>query len=270
MSLNKQPAQNNGKSQQSTKRKPTKILPTDRITFARQLDLLRAWAAASGPNAKPVTNKDAADIVKMVENTVTLANPFFVDTGFLRKSDAGFVPAPEVFSLGRAHEWSPDTSAQKLAPIVAASWFAQALMPKLSYGAVEETAATSLLADAANAGPEYRKPLKVLIDYLEAAGLAQRDGSMLKAVRGATIPPPAAPAEPDKPISTMEPEKAPAKPLVSTAYAQPTEGVVQFHVSVRVDMSEFAGWQADRIATFFSGIAQVLAAKGTIEKGSTD
>ena len=41
---------------------------------------------------------------------------------------------------------------------------------------------------------------------------------------------------------------------------------MQFHVSVRVDMKEFSGWQPDRIAAFFGGIAQVLAAKGTVEK----
>jgi hypothetical protein len=41
---------------------------------------------------------------------------------------------------------------------------------------------------------------------------------------------------------------------------------VQFHVSVKVDMAEFAGWSADRITAFFGGIAQVLAAKGTLEK----
>ena len=33
--------------------------------------------------------------------------------------------------------------------------------------------------------------------------------------------------------------------------------MVQFDVSVRVDMKEFAGWKPDRIAAFFSGIAQV-------------
>jgi len=53
---------------------------------------------------------------------------------------------------------------------------------------------------------------------------------------------------------------------VTTAFATPTEGVVQFHVAVPVDMKEFAGWSPDRITAFFSGIAQVLAAKRTIEK----
>ena len=51
-----------------------------------------------------------------------------------------------------------------------------------------------------------------------------------------------------------------------TTFSQPTEGTVQFHVSVKVDMAEFAGWEPARITSFFGGIAQVLAAKGAIEK----
>jgi hypothetical protein len=53
---------------------------------------------------------------------------------------------------------------------------------------------------------------------------------------------------------------------VVTSFAAPTEGIVQFHVSVRVDMGEFKGWAPERIAAFFGGIAQVLAAKGKVEE----
>ena len=41
---------------------------------------------------------------------------------------------------------------------------------------------------------------------------------------------------------------------------------MQFNVSVKVNMQEFAGWQAERVTAFFNGIAQVLAAKGALEK----
>ena len=48
-------------------------------------------------------------------------------------------------------------------------------------------------------------------------------------------------------------------------FHQQPEGLVQFAVSVRVDMSELSTWSPDRIAAFFGGIAQVLAAKGKVE-----
>jgi hypothetical protein len=51
-------------------------------------------------------------------------------------------------------------------------------------------------------------------------------------------------------------------------FTQPTEGVVQFHISVKVEMAEFSNWKPDRIAAFFGGIAQVLAAKAAVEKNA--
>jgi hypothetical protein len=61
-----------------------------------------------------------------------------------------------------------------------------------------------------------------------------------------------------------------SKGAVSTAFVQPTEGVVQFHVSVKVDMNEFASWRPDRITAFFGGIAAVLRAKGKVEEDASD
>src|ERR1017187_7723045 len=68
---------------------------------------------------------------------------------------------------------------------------------------------------------------------------------------------------------TDPPNPAPNKTGVSTAFLQSTEGLVQFHVSVKVNMNEFKGWEGDRIQAFFSGIAQVLAAKEKIEESAT-
>jgi hypothetical protein len=35
---------------------------------------------------------------------------------------------------------------------------------------------------------------------------------------------------------------------------------------VKVNAQDFAGWSPDRITAFFGGIAQVLAAKGALER----
>lgn len=87
-----------------------------------------------------------------------------------------------------------------------------------------------------------------------------RDGSLIKLVKAGPLPP-------EKPPEslTAETKDRPPKPP-PPIFPSPTEGVVQFHVSVKVDMKEFAGWEADRITAFFNGIAQVLAAKSAIEK----
>jgi hypothetical protein len=249
------------------KSKPTKSLPTERITFAKQLSLLRAYAVASGAAGKVATNKEAADIVEMVESTTSMANAFFVDVGFLQRADGGFLPAQEVVGFARAFEWNPETASHKLQPLIARAWFSEALVPKLSFRTLTEDQAIADLADAAAAGPDYKVQLRLLLDYMEAAGMVQRDGNMVKMIKTAAsplVPPSDKPATGDTGKESVTP-----KGSVSTLFAQPTEGVVQFHVSVKVDMKEFAGWEPGRITAFFGGIAQVLAAKGAIEKGAS-
>lgn len=246
--------------------RPNKFLPTNRITFPRQLDLLRAWAAVSGPSGRPVSNKEVADVVGMKPKTTSLANAFFVQTGFLKKTDAGFTPAQEVLSFSRAHEWNPKTSSEKLGSLVMGSWFAKALRPRLGYGSISKKEALQTLAEACHAGPRFESRLVFLLDYLEAAGLASRKGDQLSAAKSANGDPPESPvvevAAPEE-----KPEPASERAPLTTSFTQSTkEGTVQFHVGVKVDMTEFKGWSADRITAFFGGIAQVLAAKSGIEE----
>jgi hypothetical protein len=242
--------------------RPTKYLPTDRIGFARQLDLLRAWASASGPSGKPVLQKDVASIVDMSASTPSLAVPFFIENGFLTRGDAGYTPAPDVVAFSRAYEWNPEASSHKLRPLLTETWFCRALMPKLGFGPLSEEEAIQRLAEACAAATKYRPQLRILLDYLQAGGIVQIEGGV---VRKAGI---ASSSEPERPApapAAIEQRESP-KAAVTTSFIQPTEGVVQFHVSVKVDMTEFAGWRPERIAAFFGGIASVLAAKSQVEK----
>lgn len=258
------------KPEGGAKNRPIKTLPTDRIQFEKQLDLLRAYAAVSGPSRKAVTNKDVAAVVGMVASTVSISNKFFSEMGFLSQAaDGGYVPTADVVSYARAYEWKPDTASHKLAPTVLGTWFAQKVVPKLRFRPMPEEEAIADLADEAHAGPSYASQLRVLLDYLEAAGIVTTDDA------GQLRLGPAANATVSEPTATTagaaEPPKEPAAKAaaVATGFAAPTEGVVQFHVSVKVDMAEFEGWEAERIASFFSGIAQVLAAKSKIEEGAS-
>src|ERR1700736_6281143 len=84
--------------------KPTQTLPTERVAASKQLDVLRAYAIASGPSSKPVQVNDAAAIVKMAPSTVSIRSAFFKDVGFLVKTAEGrFVPAPAVVDFNRAY-----------------------------------------------------------------------------------------------------------------------------------------------------------------------
>lgn len=258
---NDSPAEKEKTKEKTRKSKPAKPLPTERLTVAKQLDILRAYAVASGPNSKAVTNDDIAGIVKIHPNTISLGNTFFYEIGFLQKGDKGYVPAPEVFEFNRAYEWNPDIASHKLSPIVSRAWFGEALLPKLSFrSSMTEEEAITTLAEAAAAGPDCRPQLRFLLDYLQAVGMILRDGNLIKLIKAGPLPP----EQSAESLTAETKDRSPKPP--PQIFSSPTEGVVQFHVSVKVDMKEFAGWEADRITAFFNGIAQVLAAKSAIEK----
>jgi hypothetical protein len=251
--------------------KPKKPLPTDRIPLSTQLDILRGYGAISTPDGKPIRLKELGAVVKRDPDTVSLCNPFFSDVKLITKDGGGYLPSAEVVNYHNAYKWNPDTAAREIAPIISESWFAQELMSKLNFRPLEESEAIADLAKAVSAGPKYKKNLKLLLDYIEAAGLVTRDGNMLVKASQTSVPQARNERPIEQPVEQSAPEPQHREPQatrssVTTSFAQPTEGTVQFHISVKVSMSEFAGWQADRIQAFFGGIAQVLAAKGNVEK----
>jgi hypothetical protein len=137
-------------------------------------------------------------------------------------------------------------------------------MPGLTFRPYTEKEAIKHLADACNAAPEYEPQLRVLLDYMEAAGLVVRADEMVKlAADGATT---GAQERPASATDTVTPDK-PAQPPPTASHIvraapQPSVDGIQFNVTVKVDMAEIAGWDPARITAFFGGIAQVLAAKG--------
>jgi hypothetical protein len=261
------------------KPKPTQVLPSERLTIAKQLGILRAYAAASGQAAKPVKTGEVAAIANIQSTTVSATNPFFVATGLIQRTEGGFVPSPEVMSFAHAFEWNAadPTASHKIAPLIANTWFGEEVLKKIQFHSqLKESEAVRELASLAAAPPEYKLRIKVLIDYLEAAGLVQREGDYLK--RGTVVGSAAAPAATLSTSASPSPEvKEPAHrdPIgsrsgLASAFTHVAGGSIQFNVSVRVDMTEFKGWQPERIAAFFAGMAQVLAAKGALEKNVSE
>lgn len=243
--------------------KPKKDLPTDRIAFQKQLEMLRAYAAASGQSGKAVTNNDVAKITGMTAATVSLANTFFASVGFLKKQDPGYVPSAEVVAFARAYEWDRETATHKLAPLIAASWFAEAILPVLSIRPMAEQDAIAAIADAAAAGTEHAARIRMLLDYLKVGGLIKQEGKQITATPAPSSVASSARAEGGG--SGPIPTPSSARPVVPTTVGQPTEGAIQFDISVRVRMSEMAAWSPERISAFFSGVAQVLSARGSKE-----
>lgn len=166
--------------EKKAKAKPTQPLPSGRIAFEKQTELLRAWGTASGPERKPVTNKTVAEILGMPESTTFQLNSFLQEIGFLSRGEGGLVASADLAAYASAAKWGDPNAARKLAPTFGATWFGKALLQRLQFRALDEQQAMRDLAAAASADPEYRNPIKMCIDYLEFAGLVERDGGMLK------------------------------------------------------------------------------------------
>src|SRR5579872_3644363 len=163
-----------------SKPKPTRALPTNRIAFEKQKELLRAWGVASGPERKPVTNKTIAQMLGMNESTTFYLNTFLQDLDLLSRGEGGLVASPDLVAYAAAAKWDENTAGHKLARPLIMSWFGKALLHRLSFRPMEEDKAIADLGQAAAAGPEYRAQIKMCIDYLEYVGLVERDGAMLR------------------------------------------------------------------------------------------
>ena len=255
--------------------KPTRPLPTDRIRPQKQFDLCRAWVAAARTPGQSASNEDVAAISDMVGTTISLANSFFVDIGFLSKgNDGNLIPSEAVFDYARQHDWDPKKAPYKLAPPLIVSWAGEALIPRIKYSPITETEGITLLADAVSAekGP-YDRKFKVLLEFLETTGIVLREDGLLK-------PGPAL----DQSVTvskeqedSQKAQKAQKEPMVEPKQAGPVvdeasrkglqsaikptqEGAVQYHFSIRVSMEEMSSWSEERIKAFFNGLAQVLSA----------
>lgn len=250
--------------------KPTKVLPTNRMATSKQFDVLRAYGAASGPDGKTVTNLEVAKIVSLHNTTVGLIVPFFTDIGLLQKTTDGLVPSQEVLDFTGAYDWNPESAFSRIAPLLRDTWFFQRIAPKLRFGAMPRAQAVQELAIESNAAPSFKSQLDTLLDYLVEADLIKDEGGQLRLSQSTSNGGNGSTHEESSNITHQDSNPSTRHAPVATSFAAPTAGVVQFNIAVKVDMAELSGWQPERISAFFSGIAQVLAAKGNVERDTAN
>jgi hypothetical protein len=249
----------------STTPKPEKTLPTERITVSKQLDILRAYAAVSENGTKPAPVNEVATVMKAAQSTVSLANAFLASVGLITRTDAGsYLPSAEVVAFVKAYDWDKEKASHKLGPLFSGAWFGKALLPRLQFNSMEEETAITVLAEACSAAPEYKKELRMILDFMVAGGVVRREGNMIKLATATISEPTTTPTKPE----TTQPDFAPreVRDTVTSNYVQSPQDGVRFNISVNVNMSDFANWKPDRLAAFFGGIAAVLAAKADVEK----
>jgi hypothetical protein len=259
--------------EKATRNKPTRTLPTTRVSISNQLNLARGFVAASGPSGKAVSLEEVAAVTNSAAYTLQIVVPFLADIGLVQRLEQKgeawrYLPSQAVITFARAYEWNRESAAQKLAPTISTAWFCEALLPRLNYASsLDRKEAIAILAEACAATPAYQGALEFILDFMAAVGVIQAENGTVKLnTRPAQAETEVSePARPQERVVAERAEPLPRASAVSTAFVQPTLGVVNFHVDVKIDMAEFATWSSDRISAFFTGIAQVLSAKSAIE-----
>ncbi len=206
--------ENEGEKKNAGQGEGKKTLPTNRLVFEKQLEILRAY----GVHAKPIRNKELGAAVQVAETTLSLANGFFVSVGLIRRGEGGYEPSRELIAFARAWDWNRETAGEKLADLFRSAWFGKALLLKTQLRDITVEEAITTLAEAAGAPPEFRSRLALLLDYLATARLIVRKGDRVRSGPAALAqsspltPPPAAQldgtSEVEKPIQRFAQQEA--------------------------------------------------------------
>jgi hypothetical protein len=227
-----------------------------------QLAILRAFAAASGKDKRPVQNGDVADVAGINVSTVSSCNKFFADIKLIEPQGRGYVPAPAVFDFHRAWEWGPEKAAHALAPVIREAWVWTALAGRLSFKPLTEDEAVRVLADEVDAGPNCRQQLSLIIELLIAVGLVVRDpnGSIRRAPNVDQPHPP----HPAKEEHAQPRETAVSPVVVPTANSA---NVMSLTMSITVPMDQISRLgDTKRVQEFFAEWANLVNAKTAIER----
>lgn len=184
-----------------------KVIPTDRVSFEKQLSALRAYAAASGQEKKAVTNDEVAAVMSdLAPSSISLCNPFFSDVGLLIPEGRKQRPDEAVFDFQHAFEWSPESAGEKLHGVFADTWAAKALVPKLTFRELSKDEAIHFLAEESKATKAHRRNLETLLEFLNVAGVVRVEGNTVLKANGSPA------KEPDGARSDSDSPPAPSPP----------------------------------------------------------
>jgi hypothetical protein len=179
-----------GGAQRSLKQRAEKSLPTDRLSFDKQVEVLRSIARFSGGGKRPVTAEDLSASIGLRGNTGGLSNKFFLDCGWVERVGRGSYAATDDLLEYHRHlnvdeEDAAGARARLIGP-VKASWFWQVVGPLVEGGAVREKMALHALSKEAGAF-DHTSQLQLILSWLEWLGLIKRDGELLSAGSGGSM-----------------------------------------------------------------------------------
>jgi hypothetical protein len=170
-----------GNAGRAQKQRADRSLPTDRLNFEKQVEVLRVIAQMSGNSRRPVTAEDLSAAIGLKGNTGGLSNKFFRDSGWVVSAGRGMYAATEPLMDYHRHlnvdPQDVDGARRYLAASAEASWYWEALEPMLEGGA-RQTIVLHTLSKAAGAY-EHTPQLLLIVTWLEWLGLVRREGDLV-------------------------------------------------------------------------------------------
>ena len=159
----------------------TKTLPTDRIPFRKQVEVIPAIPVAFNKDNGPITFKEVGSLLGMAEATLLQMSGFLTDVGLISRGEGGKItPCSELLEFERIRSFSLEKAWLKLSPVFEKCWFGLELIPRLRLREMSEEDAIHALAEVSMADKDHQEQLEIAIAYLEKVGILSRDGGSLR------------------------------------------------------------------------------------------
>lgn len=178
------PPSSSGTRAPNQRARASKSLPTDRLKFEAQIELLQRFGRMSGSQRRPVTSEEIAKAQQVSANTASLNNGFYVDAGWLQRAGRGkYVASDALLAYTQRAQFDPanaQSAAGLLADEMKKSWYWQSLEGHIRGGGLPRPEALVILSTEAGAGQEYKIQLENVLQWLQFVGLVQLDEKFVR------------------------------------------------------------------------------------------
>jgi hypothetical protein len=251
-------------------------LPTDRLRFETQIEVLKALAITSDFGKRSVSGEELAAPLSLAPTTAGLNNAFFVDAALATKEGRGqYKPTAITNEFARKHSFDPRAAGIVLAQVLRETWFYTAVGQRLALRPATKAQVIEALAHAVGATKDRQVQLVNLLDWLGYAGLIDARGEQIVLTT-------ANDEQVETPSSTpdLDPPREPASGPGDTAAAgtttdarraarhatgePPPNAVLSMSVDFALTADDLARLDADQIRALFQSVGEIMAIKATM------
>lgn len=256
-----------------SKARPERPIPTDRLRFDNQLEVLKAVASLSGNSRRGVSAETMSAAIGLKGGTGGLNSRFFRFVNWFESVGRGeYTASPGVLAYAQHINVDPEghvAAAAGMRAEMRRSWVWEVVGPLLESGQpIREKALLLPLAQAAGA-QNHTAQLETIVEWLVWVGLVVRDGESIRLTEaeqpGASAPVDETSADGGE-VATPEADAAADQDAAQSMSVQPAsptraavdnEAIISFNISVRLTADDVQHL-SDEQMQFVMGLAEKL------------